>query len=88
MGAVQPYVPDSPEPEVVPKEKPAQQTHEAIIELKLTLPDREIVVFLTKPHVYANADKSRLTKSEIKRCVENGLAPVLGRLFDLPGGGK
>lgn len=71
------------EPEVmeVPKEKPV---HEAIIEVKVTLPDGEFSFALSKPNIYANATKSRLTRSEIKRCVENGLSPLFGRLNELP----
>ena len=79
-----PKAPD-PVPTVVLRTKP---THEAIVEVKLTHPDGEVVVVMMKPHIYANANKSRLNKSEIKRCVENGFRPLLGGLLDVPGSGK
>jgi hypothetical protein len=74
------------EPEVLPEVPRTKPKHEAIIEVKVRLPDNEIVVMLMKPHVYENAIKSRLNKSEIKKCVENGFAPLLGRLHDVSGG--
>jgi hypothetical protein len=75
------------EPEVqVPSEKPMKQQHEAIIELMVKLPDREIVVRLQKPHVYENTNKAQLNRVELKKCLEAGLRPLMGGLHDVPGG--
>lgn len=73
--------PSEPEPLVVaPKEKPK---HAVFIKVTVQLPDRELSVCLTKPHVYQNISPNRLTKSEIKKCLEDGFRPLLGGLDDV-----
>lgn len=67
-------------PQEAPKEKPKQA---AFIHVKVVLPDREITVCLMKPGIYQNISPNRLTKSEIKKCIEDGFRPLLGGLDDI-----
>ena len=69
-----------------PKEKPKSAA--AFIHVKVVLPDRELSVCLMRPQVYQNVVPNRLTKSEIKKCVEDGFRPLLGGLDDVPGSGN
>lgn len=66
-----------------PKEKPK---HAAVIHVMVVLPDREFTFSLTKPHIYQNITANRLNKSEVKKCLEDGLRPLLGSLDDFPRG--
>lgn len=73
-------------PEVVsaPKEKASKN---AYISVCISLPTGDIEFTLVKESVLANASVSRLTKDEFKRCITNGLIPLLGVVSELPRGG-
>jgi len=69
---------------VVPKGK---QSKNAYISVSISLPTGDIEFTLVKESVLANASVSRLTKDEFKRCITNGLIPLLGVVSELPRGG-
>jgi len=83
MGRIElPAMPD--ELPVVPKGKASKN---AYISVSVSLPTGDIEFTLVKESVLANASVSRLTKDEFKRCITNGLIPLLGVVSELPRGG-
>jgi hypothetical protein len=74
------------EAQEVPIEKPATsvKSSDGILEVRLVLPDGDVLVRFKKPHIYGNAVRSLLTKNEVRKCVMNGFRPLLGGLIDLP----
>jgi hypothetical protein len=69
---------------IVPKGKASKN---AYISVSISLPTGDIEFTLVKESVLANASVSRLTKDEFKRCITNGLIPLLGVVSELPRGG-
>lgn len=71
----------APKPVVeVPKEKPKHKRTEAVFDVRVYLPDGEIVFILTKPEIYSNVPKSKVTQMELKKAVAKGLEGLLGAL--------
>lgn len=71
-------------PHLAPKGKASKN---AYISVCISLPTGDIEFTLVKDSVLANASASRLTKDEFKRCITNGLIPLLGVVSELPRGG-
>lgn len=71
-------------PHLVSKGKASK---DAYISVSISLPTGDIEFTLVKESVLANASVSRLTKDEFKRCITNGLIPLLGVVSELPRGG-
>jgi hypothetical protein len=82
MGRIE--LPAKPDVPVVPKGKASKN---AYISVSISLPTGDIEFTLVKESVLANASVSRLTKDEFKRCITNGLLPLLGVVSELPRGG-
>lgn len=76
-----------PEPVVEPVATKEKTFKDAYIRVEISLPTGVIGFTLVKESVLANASVSRLTKDEFKRCVINGLIPLLGVVRELPRGG-
>lgn len=58
-----------------PKEK---MSNDAVFKISVALPDKEITLTITKPNVYANIPKARLTETEIRKAIAQGLTTLLG----------
>jgi hypothetical protein len=71
--------PVAPIPVVVaPVESKEKPQSDAVIEVLVRLPDREISLVLTKPNVYSNVPKSKVTEAELRKAISNGLAALMG----------
>ena len=70
-----PQVVATPVAESVHKEKP---DHEAIFEVKVSLPDKEFKLMLIKRHVYSGIPAHRMTKEAVRSAIKDGLMKLLG----------
>ncbi len=68
----------APTPPVSIEISKEKMSTDAVFQIKVTLPDREINMTITKPNIYANIPKARVTEAEIRKALSQGLIAMLG----------
>lgn len=77
-----PVLPPQTEPVVeAPKEK--EPDNGAVISVWVQLPDQAFAMKFSKPGVYQNATRSKLTKQAISNAIKDGLRPLLGSVSEV-----
>ncbi len=67
-----------PEPQVPALLVHKEKSQDGIIEVKVTLPNREFSFSLKKRGVLSNMNPSRATPEEFAKAIKTGLVPLLG----------
>lgn len=68
-----------PEPIEIPKEKP-KRTQDGVFTIAVDMPHVKFAFVLTKTSILSHAAQSRLTETEIRKHIIDGLKPLLGGL--------
>lgn len=67
-----------PEPKIPVLLVPKEKSQDGIIEVKVTLPNREFSIVLRKRGVLSNMNPSKATPEEFAKAIKAGLVPLLG----------